>query len=324
MNGTAALRDMREAVVQELTEASDRGLPLVVLVSDSTTTSAIGPFRARYPQRLVNVGIAEQNLLGIAAGLSLGGITGVTANAACFLVARSCEQLKTDICYSATNVKLLGLNAGVAYGPLAGTHHAIDDVSIMRGMGTIRIFAPADAVEAGQIMRHALCTPGPVYIRLDSTALPLFHAPDYQFVEGALDLAAEGTEVTVFALGPMVAEALEARTRAREQGVDAAVVNVSSLRPVDAEEIARRAAATGRVLTVEEHSRHGGLGSLVAEILADRGLAVRLVRLGFPEGQFVTPGPRAQIRRHYGIDQEGILAAILRLADRAAVELSRP
>jgi transketolase len=318
MTVRAPARDMREAVVQELIDASDRGTPVVVLVSDSTSTSAIGPFRARYPHRLVNVGIAEQNLLGIAAGLSLGGAVSVTANAACFLVARSCEQLKTDICYSATNVKLLGLNAGVAYGPLAGTHHAIDDISIMRGMGTIRIFAPADAVEASQVMRHALASPGPVYVRLDNAALPVFHEPGYRFVEGAVDLVAEGADVTVFALGPMVAEALAARDRARSRGVDVAVVNVSSIRPVDAEAIARLAMTAGRVLTVEEHSLHGGLGSLVAEVLADRGRAVRLTRLGFPEGQFVTAGPRARIRAHYGIDEEGILAAILRLADRAA------
>lgn len=309
-------RDMREAVVEELIRASEEGVPVVVLVSDSTSTSAIGPFRSRFPDRLVNVGIAEQNLIGVAAGLSLGGFVSVTANGACFLVARSCEQLKNDVCYSATNVKLLGLNAGVAYGPLGGTHHAIDDISILRGMGTIRIFAPADAPEAAQVMRHALATPGPVYIRMDSAVLPVVHAEGYVFRPGALDALAEGTDVTVFALGPLAAEALRARERAAAAGVSTAVVSLSSVRPVDAEGIAARAEASGRVVTVEEHSRHGGIGSLVAETLADRGLAVPLVRLGIPEGEVAVPGPRAQIRRHYGLDAEGIAEAVLRIAGK--------
>jgi len=317
MTAQGTLRDMREAVVEELIRASQDGVPVVVLVSDSTSTSAIGPFRSKYPDRLVNVGIAEQNMLGVAAGLSLGGFVSVTANAACFLVARSCEQLKNDICYSATNVKLLGLNAGVAYGSLAGTHHAIDDISILLGMGNIRIFAPADAQEAAQVLRFALASEGPVYIRMDSVALPVIHGEEYRFRPGALDVVAEGADVSVFALGPLVAEALTARERVAEAGVKAAVVNVSSIRPVDRDAIALRAAATGRMVTVEEHSRHGGIGSLVAETLADHGIAATLVRLGIPDGSFATPGPRAQIRSHYGLDAEGIARAILRVTGKA-------
>jgi transketolase len=317
MTTQAASRDMREAIVEELIRSSDGGIPVVVLVSDSTSTSAIGPFRSRYPDRLVNVGIAEQNLLGMAAGLSLGGFVSVTANAACFLVARSCEQLKNDICYSATNVKLLGLNAGVAYGPLASTHHAIDDVSIMRGMGNIRIFAPADAVEAALVLRNALGTPGPVYIRLDNVPLPVLHGPDYEFVPGRIDIAADGTDVTVFALGSLVHEALQAREWAAAAGVSTCVVNMSSVRPVDTEHIARLATRSGRVVTVEEHSVHGGIGSLVAETLAERGLSVRFARLGIPEGEFAKAGPRAQIRAHYGIDAQGIQRAVLGVAGDA-------
>ena len=313
----AEVCDMREAVVEELVRSSNEGTPVVVLVSDSTTTAAIAPFAACFPDRLVNVGIAEQNLLGVAAGLSLGGFVSVTANAACFLTTRSCEQLKNDICYSATNVKLLGLNAGVAYGPLAGTHHAIDDISILRGMGTIRIFAPADAPEAGQVMRHALSTPGPVYIRMDSAPVPVFHGPDYTFKPGAVDVIAPGRDVTVFALGPLVTEALRARDQAAARGVSVAIVNLSSIRPLDLDAVASHAAATGRILTVEEHSLHGGIGSVVAETIAERGLLVRLRRLGIPEGQFAKTGPRAEIRRYYGLDAQGIEEAALGLAGRS-------
>lgn len=318
MIAPAPTRDMREAVVEELVRSSEEGVPVVVLVSDSTTTSSVGPFHARFPDRLVNVGIAEQNLIGVAAGLSLGGFVSVTANAACFLVGRSCEQLKNDVCYSATNVKMLGLNAGVAYGPLAGTHHAIDDISIMRGMGNVRIFAPADAPEAAQVMRHALATPGPVYIRMDSVPLPVVHGGAYRFEEARVDVLAEGSDVTIFALGSLVHEALLARERAAAAGVSVSVVSLPSLRPLDAERVAALASATGRVITVEEHSLHGGIGSLVAESLAARGAAPRLLGLGIPEGQFAKAGPRDQIRRHYGIDAEGIGRAVLRLVGREA------
>ena len=142
------LVDLRDAMVAAFTRAADEGVNLVVVVSDSTSTSRIGPFRDRHPDRVIDVGIAEQNLVGVAVGLSLGGYVAVTANAAPFLVGRANEQVKNDVCYSETNVKLVGLNAGVAYGALASTHHSIDDLSIMRGFGNITILAPAGKTTA--------------------------------------------------------------------------------------------------------------------------------------------------------------------------------
>jgi len=313
MMAEARAQDLREAVVEELCTAADEGLPLVVLVSDSTSTSSIAPFHTRFPDRLINVGIAEQNLLGMAAGLSLGGFISVTANAACFLTARSCEQLKTDICYSNTNVKLLGLNAGVAYGPLASTHHAIDDISILLGFGTIEVFAPSDGREAAQILRYALGHVGPVYIRMDNTALPVVHGPAYRFQPGRVDVVREGKDLTIFALGTLLHEALEAARALSARGVDVCVAALPSLRPLDADEVDRLAMATGAVVTVEEHSLHGGIGSIVSEILADRGHAVRLARQGIPQGEFAKAGPRGRIREYYGIDAAGIEQACRRL-----------
>lgn len=313
MTSPVTTQDLRDAVVRELCSAADDGLPLVVLVSDSTSTSSIGPFQTRFPQRLINVGIAEQNLLGMAAGLSLGGFISVTANAACFLTARSCEQLKTDICYSNTNVKLLGLNAGVAYGPLASTHHAIDDISILLGFGAIEIFAPSDGEEAAHIIRYAVSHVGPVYVRMDNTALPVVHGTDYRFQPGRVDVVRNGADLTIFALGTILHEALAAARALAARGVNACVAALPSVRPLDADEVDRIAMATGAVVTVEEHSLHGGVGSLVSEILADRGHAVRLARLGIPMGFFSKAGPRASIRQYYGIDAAGIERACLRL-----------
>lgn len=310
LDGTGRKEDLRDAMVRALIASVDAGRDLLVLCSDSTSTSRIGPFQARFPDRLINVGIAEQNLLGVAAGLAIGGHTVVTANAACFAVTRSNEQLKNDVCYSRTNVKVVGLNAGVAYGPLGSTHHALDDVSVVRGLGEILIFAPADGPEAEAVFRWALDYIGPVYVRLDSLALPVLHGPGYRFVPGRVDPLREGTDVSLFAMGSASHEAARAGDVLAESGVKAEVVNVPSIRPADREGILASLRKTGLAVTVEEHSVHGGLGSMVAETIAEAGLGARLARIGIPEGEFSKAGPRSLLRAHYGIDAAGIVKTV--------------
>jgi len=309
MEAVQQKKDLRDGVVEALIAAATAGEQVIVLVSDSTSTSKIGAFSAQFPERLVNVGIAEQNLVGISAGLSLQGFVPVTMNAACFLVNRSNEQVKNDICYSNTNVKLFGLNAGVTYGPLASTHHAIDDLSIMKGFGNIRIWAPSDALEAGQMVRLALATEGPVYIRLDNASFPVLHGADYQFVPGKPDVLVEGSELTICAIGSVVHEAVGAAAELKAAGIDAGVINIPSLRPLDRTALAALLRKTRRVISVEEHSVSGGLGSTIAEILAEEGIASRLKRLGIAEGKFAVSGPRDKIRAHYFIDKAGIVAS---------------
>jgi len=302
--------DLRDVMVRRLVAAVDEGVNLAVLVSDSTSTASIAPFAARFPERLVNVGIAEQNLIGIASGMARGGYVAVTANAAPFLVNRANEQLKNDVCYSEANVKVVALNAGMAYGSLASTHHAIDDISIVRGMGNILILAPADPVECDEIFRFAIAHVGPVYIRMDNMKFPALHAPSYRFVPGAVDVLREGGDATVFAVGSVVFEAAAAAEVLAADGISVYLVNVPSIRPLDRDAVAAAAARTGRVVTVEEHSLHGGIGSLVCEIAAERGMGIRVSRLGIPEGSFAKAGPRAELRRFYGIDAAGIEAGV--------------
>lgn len=299
--------DLRTVMVQTFMDAVEDDVNLVVVVSDSTSTSKIAPFMEKYPERLINVGIAEQNLVGIATGLSLGGYIAVTANAACFLVARANEQIKNDVCYSNSNVKLVGLNAGVSYGALASTHHAIDDISIMRGLGNIQILAPSDPIETNQIFRYAFDYEGPVYIRMDNAKFPVLHDENYQFKVGRVDVLKLGDDVSIFAVGSVVHEAYDAATALQSESVDAEVLNVSSVRPVDRMQIIESIRKTHKVITVEEHTLHGGLGSLIAEIVAEEGLRAKLVRLGITEGQFSKAGPRDQIRAYYNIDVKGIV-----------------
>jgi len=305
--------DLRTVMVQSFIDAVENGVNVVVVVSDSTSTSKITPFAERYPERLINVGIAEQNLVGVAAGLSLGGYVAVTANAACFLLARANEQVKNDVCYSQTNVKLVGLNAGVSYGPLASTHHAIDDISVMRSLGNIIILAPADPVETQRIFEFALEHVGPVYIRMDNAKFPTLYDEDYQFALGKASVLREGNDITIFALGSVVHEAYEAARELEGMSIDAEAVNVSSIRPVDKDKIIESVRKTKKVITVEEHTLHGGLGSLVCEIIAEEGLDAKVVRLGITQGQFSKAGPRAKIRAHYKIDKNGIVETARKL-----------
>ena len=307
----AVKQDLRDVMVDCLMAAAGKNRTLVVLVSDSTSTAKIAPFKERFPDRLVNVGIAEQSLVGTAAGMALGGFTAVTANAAAFLVHRANEQVKNDVCYSDTNVKLVGLNAGVCYGALASTHHAIDDVSIMRGFGNIRIFAPCDGIEAAQVFAHALDIEGPVYIRMDSAKLPDLHDSSYTFTPGQPDLLRQGSDISILAMGSTVHEAVSASLILENQGISARVINLPSIRPLDREALAGALSGTGLALTVEEHSQHGGIGSLVSETIAEGGLNCRVKRLGFVEGQFAVSGPRDQMRKHIGIDAEGVAATAM-------------
>lgn len=318
--------DLRDGAVQALTDLVEGGADVVVMVSDSTSTSKIGAFQKRFGERVINVGIAEQNMVGMAAGMALGGHVVFTANAAPFLVARANEQVKNDVCYSQTNVKMLGLNAGVAYGPLASTHHAIDDVSIMSGLGNVQIFAPCDALEAAQIVRYAATVEGPVYVRLDNAKFPILHEPDHAFEPGKPDVllsglaseGASGKRVAIVALGSVVGEAFAACQALESQRIAPTLVNLSSIRPLDTDRLASILAEHDVIVTVEEHSLHGGIGALVAMQLARRGLARRLTTLGVTEGEFAHYGTRAGIRRHYGIDAAGIEQAVLALVGASA------
>jgi len=303
--------DLRDGAVGAIGRLTEAGKDIIVMVADSTSTAKIGAFMKAYPDRVVNVGIAEQNMVGMAAGLALGGHTVFTANAAPFLVGRANEQVKNDICYSATNVKMLGLNAGVAYGPLASTHHAIDDISVMSGFGTVQIFAPCDEVETAQVIEYAASIDGPVYIRLDNAKFPIVHDAQYRFKPGRPDVLIEGKGVVVIALGSVVGEALEAYEALKsEDGIDPTLINLSSLRPLDQDALAAIIERHDAVVTVEEHSLHGGIGATVAVLLARRRLSKSLEMLGISEGEFAHYGTRKGIRKHYRIDAAGIAQTV--------------
>lgn len=308
-----ASEHLASVMVQAFIDAVDAGLDVVPVVSDSTSTAKISPFAQRFPERLINVGIAEQSLVSVAAGLALGGKIAATCNAAPFLISRANEQIKVDVCYNQANVKMFGLNAGTSYGPLASTHHSLDDISVMRGFGNVQIFAPADAIECRQIVDYALRYHGPVYIRLDGKALPDVHGADYQFVPGQVDILRQGADVSIVALGSVVHEAVDAAALLAEQGIQAQVINLSSIRPLQRDVLLSALSGTHAVITVEEHNINGGIGSLVAEVLAEAGLGIALIRLGIGDGEYAAAGAREPTRALHNIDAAGIVAAATRL-----------
>ncbi|HCC5837482.1 transketolase family protein [Citrobacter farmeri] len=299
---------LANVMVQAFIDAVENGVDLVPVVADSTSTAKIGPFIKRFPDRLVNVGIAEQSMVGTAAGLALGGKVAVTCNAAPFLISRANEQIKVDVCYNNTNVKLFGLNAGASYGPLASTHHAIDDIAIMRGFGNIQIFAPSSPRECRQVIDYALGYKGPVYIRMDGKALPELHDESYRFVPGAVVTLREGDSLALVATGSTVHEIVDAAALLADSGIQATVVSVPSIRPCDTQGLLAAVKGCKAVITVEEHNINGGLGSLVAEVLAEAGTGAVLKRLGIPDGEYAAAADRGWMRQHHGFDAESIAA----------------
>ncbi|AXU95411.1 MAG TPA: transketolase [Erwinia persicina] len=298
------MQDLRDAVIATLVQAQTGGADLSVMVADSTSTSKIAPFEKAFPDRVINVGIAEQNMVGMAAGVALSGRTVFTANAAPFLFARSNEQLKNDVCYSETNVKMLGLNAGFAYGPLGATHHCTNDIAIARSMGNLQIFAPADAIQASAIARHAISHQGPVYIRMDSDKVPLLHDADYQFVPGKPEVLQQGTDTVVFCLGTLAHEALAAKDDS------ITIVSLPSLWPLDEAAVVALIAAHRQVITMEEHVLSGGLSSIIGELLHQHSLRQRFVPLGIPPYEFTHSSSRAALRRQFRIDADGLRATL--------------
>jgi transketolase len=305
MTGT----DLREKQIETLIGLKEEGANIIYLVSDSVSTSKVRPFLARFPESVVNVGIAEQNLVGIAAGLANMGFIPFTGNAAPFLIRRSAEQIKVDAGYSCSNVKLNGMHAGFSYGLDGVTHHEVNDIGVMRGYPGLTIFAPCDGRECGAMTKYAAATEGPFYMSLNSGSFPDLAGGGYRFVPGKPLQAAEGKDLTVICLGTAVHDALEAAAILGGRfAMD--IFALSSIRPLDTNDLTASIRKTGRVLTLEQHSTHGGAGSIIAELIAEEGLGAKLRRLGVPEGVLTKNAAASFNKTFFALDGQGVAGAI--------------
>ena len=302
--------DLRDVQISAYIDLIQQGADIYYLVSDSVSTSKVKPLRDKFPDRVINAGIAEQNMMGMAAGMANGGVIPVTENAAPFLISRSNEQLKIDISYAKSNVKVNGMHAGFSYGTDGITHHEINDISVIRGMPGFEIFAPCDPQECWQMTFYGVQhRQGPVYTSLNSGKFPVITPENYVFKPGFPVQFMEGKDITIIALGNAVHDTLEA-ARNIEKKLSCAVFAVTSIRPFIADILIDSIKKTGLVLTVEQHSTHGGAGSLTAELIADNGLGAKLKRLGIPEGVFTKNRTQADNKVHFKLDAAGITETI--------------
>jgi transketolase len=305
------LFDCRKAFARALEEVAANDPRVVVLVNDSVSSANLSQFRQRFPSRLINVGIAEQNMVGMASGLANGGKLPFVCGASCFLTGRATEQVKVDLAYSDANVKLCGVSSGLAYGELGPTHHSIEDLAWTRVIANLTVIVPADPVETEQAVRRIAEVRGPVFLRTSRLPVPVVHGEDYRFEIGKAAELRTGRDVTLIANGTMVCRALAAADLLAHEGVHATVLNMATVRPLDTEAIVRAARATGAIVTVEEHSVHGGLGGAVAEVVVTS-FPVPMRIMGVP-GVFAPTGSASWLFDHFRLNPEGIRDAALEL-----------
>ena len=303
----AGLFDCRDAFAATLEGMAADNPRIAAVVNDSVNSTKLKNFRAKFPERFVNVGIAEQNMVGVGAGLANGGMIPFVCGASCFLTARAMEQVKVDLGYAKNNVKLCGMSSGMAYGELGATHHSIEDLAWTRLIPNLTVIVPVDPIETRAALRWATEHEGPVFLRLSRMPVPELLPSEYVFEPGRAVTMREGTDVTLIANGVLVVRALEAAKTLAAQGISARVLNASSMAPFDRAAVVRAAKETRGIVTVEEASVYGGLGGAVAEVLALEHPA-RMKMLGVP-GVFAPTGSAEFLLEHFGLTAIGIEAA---------------
>ena len=306
------LYDCRDAFSRTLESLAESDPRIVTVVSDSVGSSKLVNFRKRWPERMVNVGIAEQTLVAVGAGLANGGKVPFVSAASCFLTARAMEQVKADIAYSNVNVKLIGQSSGVAYGELGPTHHSIEDMAWLRLLTNLTLLVPSDPWETEQAIRAAAAIDGPVFVRVSRMKVPAIDRANRTFHLGRAEVLAEGDDLAIICNGVMVHRALEAAALLSDRGVEARVINMSTVNPLDEAAIID-AAKTGAILTIEEHSVRGGLGGAVSEVVtAHEPVPMRI--MGFPG--FLPTGSAEWLLEHFGLNAQGIAVAAEELIAR--------
>ena len=288
---------------------------IIAVTSDSRGSGKLAPYGKALPRQIVEVGIAEQNLVGLTAGLAASGKKAFGVSPACFLSARSLEQIKNDICYSNVPGVLVGISAGVSYGALGSTHHSLHDLAALRAINNLTIIVPADNFETREAVRFAAQATRPVYLRFGKSAMFDLHPAGTRFEAGRALTLREGRDVAFLATGETVVHALLAAAHLAGQGLSARVLSLPTVKPLDTAAVLAAGRECRAVVTVEEHMVHGGLGEAVAATLLTAGLHPAFRMVGFPDEDTVT-GAQADIFRHYGISMEGLSATARELLSR--------
>lgn len=296
-------------ITDSLLEFGLQNKNIVAVTTDARGSVTLGDFAKQLPGQFVELGIAEQDAVGVAAGLASTGKNVFVCGPACFYVARSLEQVKVDVAYSNMPVRILGVSGGVSYGALGATHHSLHDIAVLRCFPGMNVVLPCDIYESRRLVESLLDYPHPVYIRVGRNAVPnVYENTDIPFEIGKAITVCEGKDLTLIGCGETVWHCQQAALALKEEGISVRVLDMHTLKPFDEEAVKKAAAETGRIMTVEEHSIFGGLGAAVAQVVVGN-QPVPMKILGIPDENAIT-GSSKEIFHHYGIDAEGIAAAV--------------
>jgi len=302
-----------EVFSETLQALAEKDQQILAVTSDSRGSGKLVPFGEKFPDQIVEIGIAEQNLVGVAAGLAAMGKKAFAVSPACFLTARSLEQIKNDVAYSNNPVRLIGISAGVSYGALGSTHHSLHDFAVVRAINNLPVVVPADAFETEEVIKYAAATDEPIYIRFGKKNMPdLGQTFSPKFEIGKARLIKDGNDITLIGTGETVWPCLEAAQLLEAQGVSAKVISMHTIKPLDTTLLAELGITGKPMITVEEHSVYGGLGEAVSSYLFQNQYFVPFKIMGFPDEYTVT-GSQTEIFEHYGISGNGIQQEALNL-----------
>lgn len=294
-----------------LADLADRNDRIVVLTADLGSSNRTNEFAQRHPERFFNLGIAEHNMVSVAAGLAASGAIPYAATFASFLALLCCEQIRTDLAYPNLPVRLLSHHAGISLGYYGTSHHATEDIAIMRSMANMKITCPADAYSLEQALRQTVDVEGPIYFRLGRGRESEVYRPGDKWEFGKISVLRNGKDGLVLSNGIMVSAACEAAEILRKDGFDMTVADLHTIQPLDLEGLLLLAREHGTVFVAEEHSTRGGVATIVADAIVDAGMReVRLVRIGLPPDEYAIIGPPYHLYKHYGLDAAGLAERI--------------
>lgn len=306
----------REAYGKTLAALGGERQDIIVLDADLSGSTKTANFKKLYPDRFFNMGVSECNMIGTASGLASTGLTVFASSFSMFAVGKAFEQVRQEVALPVANVKICGTHAGITVGEDGASHQTLEDIAIMRVLPNMRVFVPADARETEQVIRAVAASPGPAYVRLSRMKTPQFLPDDYNFEIGKINTLREGTDITIAATGTTVMHALAAADALASKGISARILNVCSIKPLDTETLVKAARETGAIVTVEEHQRAGGMGSAVAEVVAEHA-ACPVRRLGMND-RFGESGSGGQLMDHFGLTAPAITGAALELLGHAS------
>lgn len=299
----------RKSFTDTLLELAKKDKDIIAVTTDARGSVTLGDYAKELPQQFVEVGIAEQDAVGISAGLAHSGKKVFVCGPACFYVARSLEQVKVDVAYSRNPVKILGVSGGVAYGALGATHHSLHDIAVLRTFPGMNICLPCDARQTRKLVEFLVDFPEPCYVRVGRAAVPDVYEDDhFDFEVGKANILLDGSDLTIIGAGETVYHAYEAGKLLKEQGISVRVLDMSWIKPFDKEAVLKAAKETKKIITVEEHSMFGGLGAMITETLSENPVPVRII--GIPDENAIH-GSNKEIFHHYGMDAEGIVKAAI-------------